>query len=290
MANIPGNSGVDNIQGTIGDDILNRDGDPLSFPGTRGNDRVFGFAGNDFLYGGHDNDVLNGGDGDDVLDGGTGSDGLSGGDGADQLLGGEGGDTLLGNGNDDVLDGGSDKDFLSGGDGADTLRGGTGDDTLYGGTGNDKLNGGDGSDDLYGDNGNDTLKGNNGDDWLYGGAGRDILTGGVGADIYDYNKVSESRAGASNRDSISTVSNIDTIDLRDIDANVILPGNQDFTYIGSDQFHGLAGLFVPGELRYSNGILSGNTDTDAAAEFQIELVGSPGLFVQAGHPSSDILL
>ena len=67
MANIPGTSGNDTRFGTAGADIINRDGDPLGFPGTRGRDTLFGGAGNDALYGGSGDDHLNGGLGNDVL-------------------------------------------------------------------------------------------------------------------------------------------------------------------------------------------------------------------------------
>ena len=74
MANIPGTSGNDTRFGTAGADIINRDGDPLSFPGTRGRDTLFGGAGHDTLYGGSGDDHLNGGLGNDVMNGGAGSD------------------------------------------------------------------------------------------------------------------------------------------------------------------------------------------------------------------------
>jgi hypothetical protein len=55
----------------------------------------------------------------------------------------------------------------------------------------------------------------------------------------------------------------DRIDLSTIDANLFLPGNQ---------------AFGPGQLHYSNGILSANIiGTGPAPDLQIALLGSPPL-------------
>ena len=94
MANITGTSGNDTRVGTSNmDDIINRDGDPPGFPGTRGNDFLFGYGGADFIYGGPHNDQLFGGTGNDRLFGGTGNDLLKGGVNNDLLNGGLGTDT-----------------------------------------------------------------------------------------------------------------------------------------------------------------------------------------------------
>ncbi len=71
----------------------------------------------------------------------------------------------------------------------------------------------------------------------------------------------------------------DQINLRDIDANTLVTGNQAFIWGGS---------FTAGHLRYVGGVLQGNTDGDAAAEFEIQLVGAPALTV--GGAGTDILL
>lgn len=255
MAIIPGTPNSDNLLGTAGDDIMNQTGDALDVNGTRGNDIVDGREGNDVLYGG------------------------------------KGIDTLHGRSGADTLFGGSENDVLNGGSGNDALHGGSGNDALNGGDQSDVLNGNSGNDSLRGDSGNDSLNGGTGNDLLYGGSGADTQAGGSGNDTFDYNAVSESRPGL--RDIIldfngNGTSAGDRIDLRDIDANTLLPFNQAFTYIGNAQFHNVLGVYVPGELRYAGGILSGNTDTDAAVEFQIQLVGSPSLSVSGSNP--DILL
>ncbi|MBN3896258.1 MAG: hypothetical protein HWQ41_13630 [Nostoc sp. NOS(2021)] len=216
------------------------------------------------IFGGSGNNTINGSSGNDVLVGSSGN---------NSLFGGLGNDVLnAGNGN-NTINGGSGNDVLVGSSGNDTLFGGLGDDTLIGGSGNDSLIGGSGNDSLIGGSGNDTL---------VGGAGTDILTGGPGNNNFEFNLISESPAGFS-RDVITDfVGNGslpgDRIDLYSIDANSILAGNQAFTFIGAAAFS------APGQIRYSGGILQGNTDANLSADFEIQLVGAPQLVV------SDIIL
>ncbi|HQR43688.1 MAG TPA: calcium-binding protein, partial [Gemmatales bacterium] len=167
------------------------------------------------------------------------------------------------------------------------------------GTGNEKnnvitgngssnvLSGLDGNDTLNGGDGTDQLEGGNGDDLLIGGAGADALIGGLGADHFKYKLVTDSLAGGG-KDAIINFqagSGIgDQIDLADIDANVLLTGNQTFTWIGGGAFTGA------GQLRYAGGIVQGNTDTDSTAEFEIQLLGGPVLFVNPAATGTDILL
>lgn len=149
---------------------------------------------------------------------------------------------------------GADSFFLS--NGADRMRG-------Y--AGNDRLIGYAGSDFLYGDAGNDVL---------IGGIGADRLYGGDGADIFDLNRAQESGVLTSARDTIADFRRgTDRIDLRTIDANAALGGNQEFS-----GFIGAARSFTaPGQLRFSDGVLFGNTDNDAGAEFAIRVTGVAGL-------------
>lgn len=60
----------------------------------------------------------------------------------------------------------------------------------------------------------------------------------------------------------------DHIDLRDIDANTKLTGNQAFTFIGKSAFHGKAG-----ELRFADGMAAGDTNGDKIADFGIKVAG-----------------
>lgn len=384
MANIPGTPSNNVLIGTNSNDILNRDGDPVSFPGTRGDDFLFGLGGNDILYGGQGNDTLVGGSGDDQLFGNSGNDNLRGGLGNDVLNGGSGSDTvdysndpidppgaigpiantgatagvtvnlnlttaqntggagidtlreiehvistnfndtLIGNALNNGLSGRGGNDSIFGGGGNDRLNGGLGNDLLNGGTGvdtasyatatagvtvnlnltgaqntggagvdtlvslenidgsnyGDSLTGNNGNNVITGSGGNDFISGLGGDDRLIGGAGADTLTSGIGQNVFVYNTVSDSLPGLFSRDTITDFSSFyDDIDLRGVDANTTVAGDQAFTYIGSSFFSG-----APGQLRYSNGLLQGNTDFDLAPEFEIYLSNF------ASISASDLLL
>jgi len=232
-------------------------------------------ADDDTLHGGGGNDYVGSQGGDDWLYGDAGNDTVSGGSGNDRLYGGTGHDRLLGGTGHDRLDGGSGNDRLYGESGNDTLLGGSGSDSLWGGAGADRLDGG---------AGNDVLKGDSGNDRLVGGLGRDKLWGGSGKDVFVFNTVQDSRPGSA-RDIIHDFqSGRDRIDLRGIDANVKLKGNQAFSWIGSKVpfLHPGEGasLFMsagftgrPGELRYDKGILMGDTNGDRKADFEIKIVG-----------------
>jgi Ca2+-binding RTX toxin-like protein len=208
-------------------------------------------------------------------------------------------DSILngGAGNDTLVVDHADGSTLNGGAGNDTLSAAqTGPVTLNGGNGNDLLIASDGSFTLNGGAGNDAIQvsgGGNGQTnaTVNGGGGADTLTtlGGINDTfniIFDYSSVNESPAGLG-KDAITgftgeAVAVGDQIDLRDIDANTLVSGNQAFSYIGG------AGFTAAGQLRYAGGILQGSTDGDTAAEFEIELVGAPALVV--GGAGTDILL
>jgi Ca2+-binding RTX toxin-like protein len=309
-----GPQGNDTLYGGDGHDTLNGRGGNDYLDGWNGNDQLNGGDGHDSLRGWTGNDQLNGGNGDDTLNGGAGNDRLDGGDGNDtasyatalagvtveidnsrfpenppQDTGGAGIDTLI---NIEVLTGSNFSDSLY--VNAATANGGGGDDELFVGTG--RLNGGNGNDyleaeedgALYGEAGNDVLvAGTLFESYLNGGAGADKLYDTPNFNTFDYNAVSDSPAGAG-RDTIfnffTDVLGHGQIDLRDIDANVLVGGNQAFTWIGGSAFT------AAGQLRYNmtTGILQGSTDADAAAEFEIQLVGAPALVV--GGAGTDILL
>jgi Ca2+-binding RTX toxin-like protein len=176
-------------------------------------------------------------------------------------------------GHDDIT-GSSGRNILQGLGGNDILDGLGGNDDLYGGAGNDDLYGGTGDDDLVGGSGDDDLVGGTGADYLLGGSGFDFLSGGSGADIFDFDFASESAVG-SKRDIISDfrASENDIVDLSTIDANERVSGNQNFSFIGGSAFHGKAG-----ELQFKNGIISGDTDGDGRADFQIKMNGVTKMF------------
>jgi Ca2+-binding RTX toxin-like protein len=288
-------------------------------------DRLTGNSANNVLTGREGNDILMGGNGNDTLQGDSGNDTLNGGDGLDtasyttataavtidlnyygsgQATGGAGIDTLV---NIEDLTGSRFNDVLNsmfgtinGGDGDDRLSSSDGGATLNGGAGNDVLYAVEGSGyTLSGGAGNDvvTYLGLAGDNTINGGAGTDRLTHDAGAGggpvTFDYNIVTDSPAGTG-RDTITIIgpSGVpamaglpagDQIDLRDIDANTLVSGNQAFQWKGATP--GGAGT-----LWYAGGVLNGNVDGDAAAEFQIQLVGGPVLFVNPASAGTDILL
>ncbi|MHC5748081.1 MAG: calcium-binding protein [Nostoc sp.] len=181
-----------------------------------------------------------------------------------------------------IIYGGAGNDFIVGSAYRDVI---IGDDDYSGGVSdNDYLVGGagNGDDALYGVGGNDTLDGGAGPDKLVGDVGTDSLIGGAGNDVFVFYSVSDSQPGLS-RDIIKDFvgnGNLpgDIIDISDIDANTTKKGDQAFTYIGTRAFT------AAGQIRYSGGILQGNTDSNLAANFEIKLEGSPVLV------ASDIIL
>ena len=200
---------IENVEGSMHDDMLS---------GSRGGNKLWGLGGNDELNGDRGMDTLFGGMGDDTLDGGDGNDTLNGGAGADELTGGGGDDTASYAGSmmgvtvrlhaSQAMGGDAEGDTwgdtetvqydnpdpdadpadrvleetvpdivnLTGSAMADVLAGDSRANTIMGGAGDDKLYGGPGG-------GADTLHGDAGDDMLFGGIGADTLSGGAGDDM-----------------------------------------------------------------------------------------------------------
>jgi Ca2+-binding RTX toxin-like protein len=135
----------------------------------------------------------------------------------------------------------------------------------------DNLTGTTDSDRILGLGGNDIIHGGDGNDILVGGIGKDIFYGEAGADTFDFNTVKESRKGAS-RDVINDFSHAehDQIDLRTIDADTIRAGNQNFTFIGAQQFHHKAGeLHFVKHAAYVR--VEGDINGDGRTDFQIDV-------------------
>ena len=227
-------------------------------------------------------DTIEGNSGDNVLKGGGGTDTLTYAHATSgvavnlslttaQATGGSGTDTVSSFEN---LTGSDFNDSLTGTGSANVLTGGNGDDTMDGGAGGDKVLGG---------NGNDQLIGNDGNDSLTGGAGADIQTGGLGADRFIFTSTADSPVGGADRIADFNSAELDKIDLSAIDSNAGVAGDQSFTFIGNQAFHGVAG-----ELHYvSNGsgiIVEGDVNGDGVADFAIDLNGV------ASVASSDFIL
>lgn len=248
-----------------------------------------GGAGNDTILGSADANHIWGNAGADSLDGGLGNDTLSGGLGNDVILGGDGNDSITFTGISDGLD------AVDGGLGIDRI------DALTAGTaigltsiagievisanglagvfvtgsaaadvldfsGTQML----GISRILGGMGNDSITGAVGNDRIVGGGGADVLTGGAGADVFVFNAPSESRGPV--LDSITDFGHgVDLIDLRGMDANTGLAGDQAFTFIGA-----LAFSHVAGELRAvaaGPGVsqILGDVNGDGLADFGVNL-------------------
>ncbi len=274
--------------------------------GMGGADIIKGGSYGDYLDGGDGDDRLEGGAGNDVLIGGAGKDQMIGGRGNDTYHlsdrrgviveeAGQGADTVVtsvsytlarnletlkmtgasaisGNGNalSNLLKGNGASNKLNGLAGNDKLYGGRGNDTLAGGTGKDKLYGEAGNDKLYGGSQNDVLSGGAGDDILVGGTGADDLYGGSGRDVFVFNSVRDSTATAAGRDSILDLSASDRIDLRLIDANSKVAGNQSFTFVGENGFSGVAGELRI-ERKSSDTFVYGDVNGDRKTDFALHI-------------------
>ena len=290
-----GGHGASDLYGFSGKDELH---------GGNGDDRLFGGYGDDLLYGEEDNDELEGEQGSDKLFGDAGDDLIIGGTGKDSLYGGAGMDSLYGGDGNDLLDGSSDADFMDGGNGADTyyldnakdvardssidtardvvfltsfwaggytLDTGIEDGVLDALAHNAMLVGNLGDNKLTGNGSDNTLNGGGGADTLTGGAGADRLTGGSGNDVFCFASLADLGLGQG-RDVITDFTRgQDKIDLSLIDANLEKFGDQAFSLVTSGFGK------VAGQVKYADGIVSINTDTDTAAEYEIQLIGkAPG--------------
>ena len=130
-----------------------------------------------------------------------------------------------------------------------------------------------GDDTITGTSNADTISGGGNDDRLIGGLGADQLTGGSGWDTFAFNSVAEIGIAPGRYDIITDfVSQVDKIDLVNLDANLNVAGDQAFQYIGSAAFSGVAG-----QLRLANQILSGDINGDGLADFRLGLTGVSSL-------------
>lgn len=181
-------------------------------------------------------------------------------------------DYLYGNAGANMLNGYDSDDLIDGRGGNDVLIGDRGRDVLFGGTGTDWVSGGDGTDMLYGEAGADTLGGGAAGDILVGGLARDTLLGGTGADRFKYGALNESGLSLATADKILDFAHLsDRIDVRDIDANAILAGNQAFAFRGQNAFTGAGQVRYVLDAAEQDVVVLFNTDNDAQAEMTIRI-------------------
>ncbi|MER2267584.1 CAP domain-containing protein [Methylobacterium oxalidis] len=122
---------------------------------------------------------------------------------------------------------------------------------------------------LIGNRCSNTLKGGAGNDTINGNGGSDYLVGGAGSDTFVFDTAREAR-----RDTVADFTHgSDKIDLRGIDADTKLSGDQGFTFIGDQGFHKSAGELKVYEAR-GNTYLAGDTNGDGFADFTIKALGA----------------
>jgi Ca2+-binding RTX toxin-like protein len=242
------------------------------------------------------NGIIKNGTVDGLIDLGGGADHFNGGAKAETVQDAAGADTYkFGAGNDTYIafnGSASDNDIVNGGKGIDTYDGSdavgfltvnltthttAGDvdtDTV---TNFENVIGGDGGCSLTGSSAANTLIGGTDNDILTGLGGRDILTGGADGDTFRFLALSDSGAPGVGRDVITDFTQgapvvSDVIDLSLIDAKTGVAGDQDFTFIGVQNFS-----HTKGELRESfsggNTIVSGDVNGDGHADFSFALKG-----------------
>ena len=189
---------------------------------------------------------------------------------------------------------------LRGTDGANTITGIQVAETIYAYGGDDTVSAGRGADRVWGGAGNDRLSGGQGDDRLWGEAGADTLTGGEGRDemwagadlsrdVFVFAALSDSAAG-DRRDvvrefrapAVAGDAAGDVIDLRGIDANAALTGDQAFRFAGSAAANAVWTLAVAGEVAGTTDlIVRADASGDGLADLEIRVVGVPSLTADA---------
>jgi Ca2+-binding RTX toxin-like protein len=241
--------------------------------------QVTGTAGADRYEGSRFGDRMSGGAGGDVLTGNAGNDVLDGGAGTDRMVGGAGDDTFRIDRTTDVVteavNGGIDT-VVSAGlsisletranvenatlDGTSTAAG-----ALMGNTLANRLTGNNAANAISGSTGNDTLVGYGGADDLRGGAGVDRMSGGSGADDFIFTAASHIGKGATSDRIYDFAVGSDDIQL---------------DFMAGGRFIGAAGFSgVDNQVRYvrSTGILSGDTNGDKVADWELVIVNKVAL-------------
>ena len=289
VENVIGTSFNDKIVGDSGNNVIN---------GGAGNDSIDGGAGLDMAdystsYKAVNVNLVSGvvtGYGADKL---SNIEGVIGSNFNDIIKGNSANNTIKSGNGADIIFADAGNDFIDGGSGVDTLNlstvssgmsidlslttsqntGGSGTDkiisieNLVGSKFVDKLLGNASANYIEAGAGNDSINGANGNDSIVGGLGADRMTGGHGIDKFIFKSSSDSLTKS--QDTITDfVSGIDKIVFNEIDANTTIAGNQDFSLISSS-----ANFSGAGQIKFSNGVLSGDTNGDGAADFGIIFSG-----------------
>lgn len=131
-------------------------------------------------------------------------------------------------------------------------------DVLIGRNGNDALSGGQGNDEIFGGSGTDWIQGGKGSDWLIGGKGADFFAW-EGADVNSGWLDTITDFQGANGDRLGITAILDKSNPFD---------NLGWTFIGDKNFSNTAG-----QLRFSNGFLTGDVDGDSTADLNIKLLG-----------------
>ena len=239
--------------------------------------RLRALGGNDKLEGGAGNDTLDGGAGYDTMVGGTGNDIFyvssskdvaveKAGQGTDRIITSVSLDLRWNNGafaNVENITLATGAVNATATDAANAMLGNSAANRLRALGGNDKLDGGAGNDTLIGSTGADTLVGGTGIDHLYGG-------GYDGArDVFVFRSTKESPAGRGRDVIFDFAAKQDIVDLRLVDANTVMKGDQAFVFAKSPTAFG-----VWASTNSAGVSLLADVNGDRAADLEILLSGA----------------
>ncbi len=217
---------IENIQGSVYDDILKGDAGENTLLGNDGNDTFLASGGSDSIDGGNDVDVIDFNTPEitakvfvDLVNNSATQGGITINytiTNVENIIGTDFIDTIYGDSNDNYL------------------RVGLSTDTLQGNEGNDILEGEDGNDILQGGLGDDTLDGGLGNDRLVGDAGHDTFIGGDGFDLVDYRNFGNGTQGIDIDMRTGGTDNVGDIDVFNGDVESLYGTSRDDTVIGTD--------------------------------------------------------
>lgn len=287
-------TGIEDVEGTqFGDRLI----------GDHRDNQFQGFRGDDYIHGGGGIDTASYSDAsgavtiDLVVGSAVGPNGTDTLRLIERVIGSRFADTMTGSNRDEAFLGGLGNDVIDGGRGRDVAEYGLSPGsvsvslargTSAGAAGADALaniedvSGSAFGDTLSGDAQANALSGRDGDDVLSGGVGADTLSGGLGSDRFVYRNAIDSTASIG-IDRILDFATGDRIDLRLIDADSALQGDQAFSWIGNAAFSTAAGQ-VRFEAVGADVRLTADIDGNGLADFMLVLVGIGTLL------SADLLL